>query len=241
MTMTKFCVAVSLMALSGAACSSEPETEYPQPAASMGEEATPAEATPPPNATQGQEGTPAAQPASSTTAAPIAPVAAMPTAATPETGPAPGAAQLTDAEIAKVTDAVNTGEIEQAQLAKVKATNQRVKNFATMMINQHTQLKQKDAQLARKLTLTPEDNSVAQELTNKGARMLADLKMVDATAFDKMYMESQVKQHREVLQMLDAQLIPQARESELKASLEKARAMVQMHLTEAQQIQQQLQ
>jgi putative membrane protein len=246
MKITKTHVALTLIALSGAACSSEPETEYPQPAASVGEEATPAERTAEPNATQGQEatqkGTPADQPISSMTAAPATPAAAVATttqsAAMPDTAPA--AVQLTDAEIAKVTDVVNTGEIEQAKLAKTKATSQRVKNFATTMLNQHTQMQQKDAQLARKLTLTLEDNSVAEELASKGAKTLADLKLVEATRFDQAYMAAQVAQHREVLELIDQQLIPQARETQLKAALEKARAMVQKHLTDAEQIQQQL-
>jgi putative membrane protein len=228
---TKTCLmtGIASLALTVLGCSSdEPEAEYSQPAASAGDEASPSEATPEPAST-----TPSTGSAASTGDAPLSPTP-------PPSEPAPEAtaAPLTDGQIAKITTLVNTGEVEQAQLAKTKSKNAAVKKFATTMITQHTQAKQKGTQLAKKAMLTPEESPAATELQTKATATLEQLKAADAATFDSAYISSQVTQHQEVLDMLDSQLIPAATNPELKTELEATRTMVQHHLTEAQSIQQ---
>jgi putative membrane protein len=231
---TKTCLAtgVAALALTVLGCSSdEPEAEYSQPAASAGDEASPSEATPEPATTT----TPSTGSAASTGDAPLSP-----TPPPAEPAPESSAAPMTDGQIAKITTLVNTGEVEQAQLAKTKAKNAAVKKFATMMINQHTQANQNGAQLAKKASLTPEDSPAAMELQSKATQTLESLKSADATMFDSAYMSAQVTQHQEVLDMLDNKLIPAATNPELKTELQTTRTMVQRHLTDAQAIQQTL-
>jgi len=48
-------------------------------------------------------------------------------------------APLNDQQIAKITDSVNSAEIEQAKLAQQKSKNQQVRQFASMMIQHHGQ------------------------------------------------------------------------------------------------------
>lgn len=233
MHMTKTCLMTGIaslaLALSVLGCSSDdPEAEYSQPAASAGDEASPSEITPEPGTD-----TPSTGSAASTGDAPLTPTP-PPAEPAPETSAAP----LTDGQIAKITTLVNTGEVEQAQLAKTKSKNAAVKKYATMMITQHAQAKQKGAQLAKKAKLTPEESSAATELQGKATATLEQLKAADASTFDSAYISSQITQHQEVLDMLDTKLIPAATNPELKAELEKTKTMVQKHLTEAQSIQQ---
>ena len=75
-----------------------------------------------------------------------APTAEAPPPATAEPQPAaavPEKQTMTDEQIAAMTDAANTAEIDQAKIAQKNAKNQRVKKFAAMMITDHTQAKQK--------------------------------------------------------------------------------------------------
>ena len=222
----------AVLALSGAAagCSSdEPETTTPQPAASQGAEATPPE----PDLSRPATVAPA-------TAVPAAEPVAPPPNAMSEPGDSPAPESLRDAQILKIVDLVNTAEVEQAQIAKTKATHKDVKQFAQMMITQHTQAKQKAAELGRKVNLMPEQSTQAGTLEGKAAQTLATLKMVDATAFDAEYMSAQVQEHQEVLDLLTTKLIPSATDPKLKAELENTRTVVQRHLGSAQQIQQSL-
>jgi putative membrane protein len=145
--------------------------------------------------------------------------------------------RLTDAQIVKITDGVNAGEVEQAKLAKQRAKNPAVKKFASQMVTQHTTAKQQGATLAKQTKLTPQESAVSTELASKGAKTLEELKAADAASFDRVYMDSQVEQHQEVLGQLDTHLIPEATDPRLKAELQKTRTMVEAHLNSAKQIQ----
>jgi putative membrane protein len=241
----KNCLMIAL-ALGGAAvgCSSdEPssEAEYPQPAASVGDEATPEEATP--ENTTPQPGA-ATEPSTTTDEAramqPLAPQTSPSVSAAPEGTAEPMAESLRDAQIIKVADLVNASEVEQAKLAKTKAKNPQVQKFAAAMISQHTKAKQKGMQLSKAQSIMPEESRVAGELESKGAQTLQKLQDADKSVFDVEYMTAQVQQHQEVLDMLTTQLIPSATDPKLKAELEATRTMVQRHLTDAQQIQRSL-
>jgi putative membrane protein len=153
---------------------------------------------------------------------------------------AKSASPLTDGEIAKITDVVNQGEIEQGQLAKSKAKDADVKKFAQHMIAEHTKAKQSGQKLVKQQQLITQDNAVATDLSNGAEETLQSLRGAQGAEFDRQYIASQVDQHQKVLDMLDKQLIPSADSPELKAELAKAREMVEKHLTEARELQQEL-
>jgi predicted outer membrane protein len=70
--------------------------------------------------------------------------------------------------------------------------------------------------------------------------IVQQLKNADAASFDQSYMHAQVEQHREVLNMLTDQLIPAAKNPDLKSQLVTTRSVVQHHLEMAMGIQQEL-
>jgi len=146
-------------------------------------------------------------------------------------------APLTDDQIATITLAVNSGEVEQAKVAKEKSKDKRVKQFAQHMIQQHTKAKQKGEQLAKKDKLMTSESTVATDLTTAASQTLESLKSAEPTSFDKTYMDAQIQQHERVLELLNSQLIPDATNMDLKAQLEEARTMVETHLSEAKEIQ----
>jgi putative membrane protein len=163
-----------------------------------------------------------------------APVAAAPVEDTPP--PAP----LTDAQITKILEAVDTGEIEQAKIAQKKAKHPRVKKFAQQMIQHHTKAKQKGTTLAKKAQITPEDSAVAAQLTGKATAQLDALKTAEGGEFDALYMQGQATQHQEVLDLVNAQLMPAATNDALKSHLAETRTMVEGHIAQANEIQQAL-
>jgi putative membrane protein len=139
-------------------------------------------------------------------------------------------AALSDGQILQVLANVDTGEIEQAQVALSKAGSPAVREFAQHMIDQHTQAKQEGQQLSAKTSAAPAVSEPAEEVHTKATAALQKLKSADATSFDATYIEGQVQQHQDVLKMLNEKLIPSASSSELRMTLEKTKSMVEHHI-----------
>ena len=239
----------AVFALTGtaAACSSdEPssKSDYPQPAASMGDEATPPEPTmqspnmPPPSVVVPPTVAPTPSGTSQIEAPPIdqATVAIPPNAMSRE-GDEPIVESLRDGQILKIVDLANTGEVEQAQLAKTRASNPQVKQFAAMMVKDHSQANQKAMKLAKAAGVTEEESPVAAKLELKSSQTFDTLTAVSPSGFDAAYMNAQVEQHQAVLNILSNDLIPNATNPQLKTELEATRTVVQRHLGHALQVQ----
>jgi putative membrane protein len=207
-------------------CAKDTASSAPEPAASQGSEATPEPGV------QNQAQTAPPEPAAAAVE-PVQPAAPPPPIAAPDTA-------LSDGQVIGIVQALNAGEIEQAQLAKTKAKDAKVKKFATQMITQHGEGQQKAAQLGKGETLAPADSSVASDLKVASNADMDMLKNANAADFDTMYMANQVKQHDAALQMLTNRLIPAATDPKLKAFLESTRATVEKHLKSANEIQQTL-
>jgi putative membrane protein len=154
----------------------------------------------------------------------------------PATGTVP-MTKLTDGQIAQIVAAVDSAEIEQAQLALSKTQTPDVRAFATHMVDQHTASKQTGEQLASQAGLTLAQSPKSEEMGVRGTQMLERLKAADASNFDKTYIDGQIEEHAEVLTMLDDQLIPAVTQPTLRDHLTNARGMVQQHLDQARKIQ----
>ena len=204
-----------------------------------GEQRTPAESAPMPP--------PAEPPADMSASEPAATTAAK-REASPATGDmtdkteadkapsadAPKAAQLSDAQIAAVTDIANTAEIEQAKLARSKSKNPEVQKFSAMMIAHHGEAKQKQA----KLKISVADSPISVKLLEEGNQTLASLKEKKGADFDRGYFDSQVEGHKSVLDTINNDLLPNAKSPELKAYLEEIKPKVEQHLEAARKAQQ---
>ena len=141
----------------------------------------------------------------------------------------------TDAQILGILATVDNGEIQQAQVARNRASDPRVKDFANHMIEQHTNAKQKASEFASQNNLTPERSTIAEQLDKKGKEVGDALMHATAAAFDTTYIKDQVQQHQEVLDLMREQLAPAA-SGNLKAQLPAIQSMVQSHLETAREI-----
>jgi putative membrane protein len=155
--------------------------------------------------------------------------------------PAPGAEQhreadVNDRQIVGVLTTVDAGEIEQARVALTRATDPRVKQFAAHMVDQHTESTQQASTLASQYDLMPSPSDMAKSLQDKASRTKSVLDETSEGAFDVTYMQAQIQQHQEVLEMLKSQLAPAAHNEALGVQLRAASSMVQNHLSEARAI-----
>lgn len=173
--------------------------------------------------------------------APVEPEPVPEAAETPaETPPEPAAevAKLTDGEIAAIVKAANNGELEMAKLAKTKAKDKRVKEFATMMVKDHTDMNKSSDAVVKKGKIEVKDNEISAHMNDDAKTTLDTLKAAAKGAdFDKAYIDAQVNAHTQVLDSIDKQLMPNVQNADLKAELEKARPKVEAHLGQAKEIQ----
>lgn len=176
-----------------------------------------------------------AQPAS--TDSPTAPTVPGGAAATTSPDAPPAKEALTEGQLARVGDLVNTAEIEQGKLAQRKAKGAAVKRFADKMVKHHGEAMREQATLVKKLKLTPADSAAAATLKADSEKTLEALKGTDAAGFDAAYIKSQVDGHQKVLDLIDSELSPSAKTPEVVDALRKGRAAVEQHLTEARALQ----
>jgi putative membrane protein len=150
-------------------------------------------------------------------------------------GPAP-----TDPQIAAIVVTANQVDIDAGHFAKDRSSSKEVRDFAQLMITDHTGVNQAASDLVKKLKVTPEDNPTAQSLKKGGDVNLAKLKTLKGQEFDRAYVAHEVAYHQAVLDALDDTLIPNAKNAELKGLMVKVRPAFVAHLEHARQLQSKL-
>jgi len=142
-----------------------------------------------------------------------------------------------DAQIAAIVVTANQVDIDAGKLAQTKASAKEVKDFAQLMITDHSGVNKSATELVTRLKVTPVPNDTSKSLQKGGDDNLAALKQLDGAAFDKAYVDHEVVYHQAVLDAVDETLIPSAQNAELKALLVKVRPAFVAHLQHAKQLQ----
>jgi putative membrane protein len=115
-----------------------------------------------------------------------------------------------DPEIAAFLIAADDSEIAQSNLALTRAADPDVIEFARTMIADHTFANQLVASMLARLRVTPVDNPVSLAFAAQAATDAALLQGLAGPAFDRVYMDCQVRAHYQVLSQLQAQLVAAA-------------------------------
>lgn len=142
----------------------------------------------------------------------------------------------TDAEIANAVMTANTEEMNMAKLAKTKAHKKEVRDFANMMFKEHSKNNDKAIALAKKNNLMPKETMDSNKMKITKEDKVEKLKQVKGKDFDKAYMQEQVSMHREVLNKIDNEFLPNAQNQELKTMLQETRGKVEEHLKHAEKV-----
>jgi putative membrane protein len=166
------------------------------------------------------------------------PVASVPLPAE-EAAPA-SPSGLTDGQIVRITETQRAAEVAEAQLAADRSEDARVKDFAQRVIDDNQRLKQRDAALAKSARIVPAESSVSADLRVKASQELSNVELAEPRVFDRAFVDAQVERKQEMLELLNARLIPDATRPELRSELEKARLVVDRQLEEARGLQQAL-
>src|SRR5262245_37782319 len=117
------------------------------------------------------------------------------------------AAGPTDAQIAAIVVAANQVDIDAGKLAKSKAQSSQIKDFAQLMITDHTGVNKSAVELVTKLKVTPEANDTSKKLKEDGDKNRSSLSKLQGAEFDKAYIDHEVAYHQAVLDAVDSTLI----------------------------------
>jgi len=164
----------------------------------------------------------------------VAAVVAAGVFAQAQTSPASGP---TDPQIAMIVVTADNVDIAGGKLAAKKSSNPKVKEFAELMVRDHTSVNNQATQLAKKLNVTPEESPTSKSLKADGAATLSKLRGLSGADFDKAYIDNEVTYHETVIKAVDDTLIPNAKNAELKALLESGKPIFESHLNHAKELQ----
>lgn len=143
----------------------------------------------------------------------------------------------TDPQIAMIAVTADNVDIDAGKLAAGKTSTPKVKDFAELMVRDHTSVNNQATALAKKLNVTPEESETSRKLKSDGDKTMKKLEGLSGAAFDKAYIDNEVSYHEAVMEVVDKTLIPNAKNSELKALLESARPVFVSHLNHAKEVQ----
>jgi putative membrane protein len=142
-------------------------------------------------------------------------------------------------DIVALLDEVNQADSAAGAYALPKATNPEVKSFAKLMMVDHHRMRAAGLQLAKKLNLTPQppsDDPVQPAAQSEMAVLSAALK---GPQFDRTYIDQEVAIHKAALDLANKSH-DQTKNEQLKALIEQAKPVIQMHLDMAEVIQKKL-
>ena len=122
-------------------------------------------------------------------------------------------------------------EIETAKMALDKGTSEDVKQFAQMMIDDHTKANQELAQLAQAKDLEMSDEAT---LMDKAKAMI--LKLRDGENFDEAYANNQVVAHEQTIEMYQ-DYVEGGENADLKQFAQKTLPKLEEHLKQAKDLQ----
>ena len=122
-------------------------------------------------------------------------------------------------------------EIQSSQLALEKAQNDSVKEFAQMMIDDHTKASEELKAAAEKDGVT-----VPTEMDEKHKAQLGQLNSAPADGFDAAYVTAQKAAHEEGVTLMTS-FAESGQEAALKAHAAKTAPIIQTHLEHVQKLQ----
>jgi putative membrane protein len=144
--------------------------------------------------------------------------------------------KLNDAQIAHIAYTAGQIDVEAGKQALEKSKNKTVRDFATVMVRDHTAVNDQALALVKKLGVTPEANATSAALAKHAAEEGAKLAKLDGAAFDRAYVANEVAFHQTVNGALHDALIPGATNGELKSLLETGLTLFTEHQKHAEHL-----
>ena len=140
---------------------------------------------------------------------------------------------LSTGEILQTLQAINQGEIAQAQLALEKSQDPEVQAIARLLIEDHGALQQRVSQVAYLTKAELEESTLSRGVVMQAAEVEADLREVSGETFDRTFLAREAEMHEVALELVRDQLVPSARAPEVEQLLDDVATHLEKHLQAA--------
>jgi putative membrane protein len=146
---------------------------------------------------------------------------------------------MSDASILGVLEAANRADSASGAVAMTKASNPEVQAYARRMVEDHHDMLHEGQEAAREANITPvaPGDGPIQAMARQGMAQLQSASR--GPEFDRLYIDGEVKMHRQVLETA-RQARQQASAEPVKDHLEDAEPKIAEHLREAEDLQRKL-
>lgn len=134
-----------------------------------------------------------------------------------------------DMQIAHIAYTAGNLDIRYAHLALAKSNNPEVREFAELMIQDHTAVNDLALALLTKLGATPEDNPTSQQLTADAHAKLDQMAQLQGVEFDRAYAANELGYHQFVNETVETAFIPAVDNREFKDLLGQALEVFKVH------------
>jgi putative membrane protein len=148
--------------------------------------------------------------------------------------PLKAADSLSDVEIAHAAYTADDLDIAYAKIALEKSQTPAIREFAQLMVKDHTAANEAALALVKKLGVTPKDNAFSQTLAKNGEAKKAELRGLSGAAFDKAYAQNELGYHKVVVKTVAEQWIPTIQNAEFKKFMTDANEIFKVHEAHAQ-------
>ncbi len=142
-----------------------------------------------------------------------------------------------DPQIVGIVLAADQIDVDYGKIALAKSKNKAVREFAQLMVTDHSAVQKSVLALAAKLGVTGAESPTSLGLKQGSVAITTKLKSLDGAAFDTFYIDNEVSYHKAVTDAVETVLIPNAKNGELKAALEGAKPLFLAHLAHARMVQ----
>lgn len=143
-----------------------------------------------------------------------------------------------DSDIISWVIVLNKNEINSAKLALSKKLTPPVKNYAKLMLTDHSKNLAKTKSLSKSLKLNDQaSNNAIEELKSNGNEEIAELKPLNDHDFNNAYINAMIKDHQAGLSTLKKYINEVKQNSRLYSHLKNTAHHVEQHLEKAKQIQ----
>ena len=143
--------------------------------------------------------------------------------------PAQSPADLNDLEIAHVAYTADVIDIRYAHLALAISKDPKVREFAQIMIRDHTAVNEQALALLKKLNANAQDNFLSKQLNAQADRLVAEMSRLSGQAFDRRYADNELAYHRVVNGLVEGTFIPNLKNAEVKVLFQKALKIFKAH------------
>jgi putative membrane protein len=138
-----------------------------------------------------------------------------------------------DRKFVQMAADMDAREVQFSERAKEKAQNEQVREFATLMVQDHGKTNRELLKLAERFHESGGPPYKRQEQSVKKA--VAELSALQGAEFDRRYMQAMLKDHQESVRLFERQA-QNGKDPELKALAAKTLPQLKAHLEKAQQI-----